>query len=330
MIRLLHYGLGPIGCGIARLACQREGLEPVAAVDIDPNKVGQDLGSVIGLERPLGILVSPKVTALKGVVAQVAIHSTGSNLEEVYPQLEELIKARLDIISTCEELAYPRLSHPDLAAKLDRLAKKNEVTVLGTGVNPGFVMDTLPLALSAACQVVGKVQVQRKVDISARRLNLQRKAGAGLTPAQFQEGVKARKIGHVGLRESVALLAAALGWELEAIQEEIEPVVAEKALRSEFIEVKPGQAAGLHQVSRGIKGGKEVITLDLQMCLGVKEPGDYITIEGTIPLKMALQGVQGDLATAAVVVNAIPSVVNAPPGLLTMADLPLVHAYLKA
>lgn len=326
-IRIIHYGLGAIGSQIARLVLSKEGMRSVAAVDIDEAKAGRDLGAVIGLDRLLDIPVSKSLaSALEEKEADVVLHSTGSFLEKVIPQLREVINAGLDIISTCEELAYPAVQHPELAAEIDALAKERGVTVLGTGVNPGFIMDTLPLLITGVCQEVQRIYVRRRVDAGRRRLNLQRKAGVGLTLAQFQEGVKAGRVGHIGLRESVAAIAGALGWELEAIEEKMEPVIAERPMPTQFLEVKVGQVAGVHQVGRGIKDGQEVITLDLEISVGLEGVRDTICVEGRPSVKLTMEGVQGDIATAAMAVNAIPRVVDAPPGLVTMADLPLVCA----
>ena len=326
-IRVIHYGLGAIGSQIARLLLSREGMRSVAAIDIDEGKAGRDLGTVIGLDRPLDIPVSRTLaSALEGKEAEVVIHSTGSFLESVAPQLWEIINAGLNIVSTCEELAYPTAQHPKLAVEIDARAKERGVTVLGTGVNPGFIMDTLPLVITGVCQEVQRIHIKRRVDAGGRRFNLQRKAGVGLTLAQFQGGVNARWVGHIGLRESVAAIAGALGWELDAIEESLEPVTAERPISTQFLEVEAGQIAGLHQVGRGIKGGEEVITLDLEISVGLERAKDTISVEGRPSVKLTIEGVHGDMATAAMVVNALPRVVDAPPGLVTMADLPLVCA----
>jgi len=261
-IRVIHYGLGAIGSQIARLVLSREGVRSVAAIDIDEGKAGRDLGAVIGLDRPLDMPVSKTLaSALEGKEAEVVLHSTGSFLEKVIPQLREVISAGLNIVSTCEELAYPAAQHPKLAVEIDALAKERGVTVLGTGVNPGFIMDTLPLVITGVCQEVQRIHVSRRVDAGRRRLSLQQKAGVGLTLTQFQDGVKARRVGHTGMRESMAIIAGALGWELEAVEESLEPVIAKRSMRTQFLEVEAGQVAGVHQIGRGIKDGGEVITL---------------------------------------------------------------------
>ena len=241
-IRTIHYGLGPIGSGIARLAAQRANLEIVGGIDIDEQKAGKDMGEVIGLDQPLGLMVSSDPAAvLSHPEADVVLHSTGSYMEQVHPQLVEIIRAGLNIVSTCEELAYPRAQHPALAEELDKLAKKHGVTVLGTGVNPGFAQDTIAIAATGVCQDVKHITVTRTVEAGERRRQLQQKVGAGLSVAEFEEKAKKREIRHVGLEESLTMVAHALGWQLDKVTETIEPVVAEKPVKSQFVEVKRGQ-----------------------------------------------------------------------------------------
>jgi 4-hydroxy-tetrahydrodipicolinate reductase len=236
-----------------------------------------------------------------------------------------LIKAGVNIVSTAEELSFPWRKEPKLAADLDRLAKENKVTVLATGINPGFLMDTWPLAMTAVCQEVKRIRVARIQDASVRRLPFQKKIGAGCTPEEFRKLVDAGTLRHVGLAESIAMIAAGLRWELDDIRDEIEPIIARSEVRSQYLTVKPGQAAGVKQVGRGLKGGQELITLDFQAYLGARESYDAVYITGTPNMEVVIKGgTHGDIATAAIVVNAISRVMEAPPGLITMKDLPIV------
>ena len=315
--RTIHYGLGAIGLAVLRLAASKQRVRPVAAIDVAPEVAGRDAGEVAGLEQPLGIIVSSDTGAALATDADVILHCTGSYLDAVQPQLLAAVRAGKNVISTCEELSYSWDRHPQLSAGLDREAKAHGVTVLGTGVNPGFVMDTLALALSGVCQQITHVTAVRIVDVSTRRIQLQRKVGVGISIDEFQRRVAERTLRHVGLEESARLIAGGLGWKLDRAEETLEPVVA-----------ADGTAAGVHQTARAWMDGREVITLDLAMSMGAPDPRDEIVIEGSPPLNVVIRGgVQGDLATAAVVVNAIPVVVDARPGLLTMADLPLVAGF---
>lgn len=326
-IRVLQHGLGPIGCRVARLVAARPSLKLVGGIDVDPAKVGRDVGEVIGLKS----LGAPVMDNLDGLLAEqdvdVALNCTNSSLATVSRQLTELVQAGINIISTCEELACPTAEHAAEAAALDALAKQHDATVLGTGINPGFAMDTLPILLTTACQDVRRVRVERLVNASERREPLQRKIGAGKTSEEFAGLVTARKVRHVGMLESVTAIAHALGWELDRTEEVIEPVIAEAPVETQYLRVEPGQVAGVYQVGRGFIYGEEVITLELRMYVGAPASVDRVKIEGTPGLENELHGVHGDLSTAAVVVNCIPQVLTARPGLLTMADLPLAHVY---
>jgi len=326
--RVVQYGVGPIGSAIVRLLSVKRGVKIAGAIDIDKEKVGKDLGDVAGAPKPLGISISSDADeVLAKAKAEVVLHSTTSYLKEVSPQILKCVKAKSNVISTCEELAYPFETNKKIALQLDRFAKRNGVAVLGTGVNPGFVMDTLPIALTGACQNVTRISVSRIVDASKRRLPLQRKIGAGLSPEEFQRLVKERKVRHVGLEESIRMIASALGWKLDRVEETVEPVIAEADVQNLFLKVAKGKVAGVKQVGRGIVQSREAITLDLQMYVGAKEPRDSVVIEGVPPIDMTIRGgIHGDLATAAIAVNSIPKVLKAKPGLLTMKDLPVLSA----
>ncbi len=325
-IRVVQHGLGPIGRGVARLAASRHSLALVGGIDVNPALAGQDLGTIIGLERQMGVRVAADIEAvLADTDVDIVLNCTSSSAAAVASQIEPVVKSGIDVISTCEELARP--ASEAVAHALDALAKAHGATVLGTGVNPGFVMDTLPIILTLACQEVRRVQVQRVVNASERREPLQRKVGAGKSPAEFEQLVKAGKVRHAGMLESVAAIARALGWQLERTAETIEPIIAERAVETEYLRVEPGQVAGVHQFGRGYRDGRELITLELSMYVGAPESVDRISVEGNPSLHNELRGVHGDVSTAAVVVNCIPEVLAARPGLLTMADLALPHAF---
>jgi hypothetical protein len=324
-IRVVQYGVGPIGASIVRLMRQKATLEVIGAIDKDPAKAGRDLGELAGAaDAPWGIPVAPDAAQLLARPVDVVVHSTSSYLPNVMDQLLECLGAGCCIVSTCEELAYPYRKHPDLSAQLDAAAKEEGVALVGTGVNPGFVMDKLVLTLSAVSQRVDWAKAVRVVDASKRRLPLQKKIGAGMTPGEFHQQVKAGVIKHHGLPESIAMVADGLGFELDDISETIEPVIAEETVTTEFLEVAPGQVAGVHQIARGTMAGQEKIYMELKMYVGAKDPADSVELKGEPPLSLVIPGgTHGDVATAAVVVNAIPSILAAQSGLRTARDLPL-------
>jgi hypothetical protein len=322
-IRVLHYGLGPIGLRIARLVARRPNLVAVGAVDIDPAKTGQDLGDLAGLEGRLGVPVRPSLaTALEGQRPDIVLHATGSRLAGVLPQFLKLTEEGLPVVSTCEELSYPWLHHPHEAQQIANAAERSGVGVLSTGINPGFMMDALAVTLSGVCPSVSTVCVRRVVDLSVRRKQLQQKVGVSLTSAQFASLKAEGRLGHVGLPESVAMIAAGLGWALQRVEQTLEPVIAPRPLDSALGQVAAGKVQGQHQIARGFVAGQERITLELKMALEAPDAGDFVQLDGPEPVHSAVHGVQGDVATAAIVVNAIPNVLAAVPGLLTMLDMP--------
>jgi 2,4-diaminopentanoate dehydrogenase len=326
IIKVVQFGVGPVGAGIVRLAAGKPFIKIVGAIDL--LNVGKDAGEVAGLKRKLGVLVSDDAeSVLKKTKPDAVMLATGSVLKNILPQLEVILKAGVNVVSTCEEMSFPFFKQPALAAKIDRLAKKNGATVLSTGVNPGFLMDAWPLFMTGVCQDVQQIKAVRIQDAAPRRLPFQKKIGAGLSLAEFDQLVQSGVIRHVGLAESIAMIAAGLGWKLDKITEEIEPIVAGKAIKSEYLTVKAGCAAGVRQVGKGLSEGHERVILEFEAYLGAKESYDAVYIDGTPRVEAVVRGgVHGDLATAAMVVNALPRIIEAPPGLLTMKDMPPVSA----
>lgn len=321
-LRAVQYGVGPIGALIVETAVEH-GYEFVGAVDIDLEKIGEDLGTVVGLDRELGVEVSDDPDGALDENPDIVFHSTTSSIESARPQIEASMSAGADVISTCEELSYPWRDNPDAANAIDSTANEYGQTCLGTGINPGFAMDTLPSVTSTACQRVDRLRVERVQDAATRREPLQEKVGAGASVERFESEI-ASEAGHVGLPESAAMLAAALGWELESFEEDVEPVVADERVESDYFTAEPGEVVGIHQVGRGTVAGEERITLDLSMYLGAPEPRDRIEIEGVPDVTLTVDGgFHGDVTTPAVAVNSVPSVRTADPGLATMIDVPL-------
>jgi 4-hydroxy-tetrahydrodipicolinate reductase len=324
-IRVMHFGLGPIGAAVLRQVAERAGFRIVGGIDVDPAKVGRDLGEIAGLGRPLGLRVEGRAGgALKAAKPDVVVHCTSSSLERVMPELDTILSAGAAIVSTTEELSYPVQTHAHLAKRLHARARKAGVAVLATGVNPGFAMDALPIMLTAACERVDRVIVHRIQDARIRRLPFQKKIGAGLTPRQFRQRVRDGSVRHVGLAESIAMIADAVGWTLDRVTDDIQPKLAESAVASEFLSVEPGQVCGILQEGVGYSRRRPVVRLRLEAYLGAPETYDAVEIEGSPPLSMKIAGgIHGDIATASIVVNSIPKVLAAAPGLHTMRDLPL-------
>ena len=332
-VRVIQYGLGPIGSAVARHVVEREGLELVGGVDIDPAKAGRDVGQVIGLGRPLGRTVAATLAqALAQAGADLALHTTSSYLEQCKPQIVEILEARLDVVSTAEELSFPWLAHPQEAAEIDALARKVGRRALATGVNPGFLMDALPLNLTAICQRVERIDVRRVINASTRRGPFQLKIGAGMTVEAFQAKMEAGRMGHVGLPESIGMVMDTLGKKLVRYESQVEPVVAGRPVQTDYVQVQPGQVLGLRQVARAYTKEGEFMALTFLAALDAEGAcpelaegeQDTIRITGQPSLEVTLKGTNGDLATVAIVANAVHRLRQAPPGLLTMRDLPIV------
>jgi hypothetical protein len=323
--KVMIMGLGPIGAGIARQLAARKNFKIVAAVDIDPAKVGKDLADVVDLGKTTGVkVVGDPVAAIRKTKPQVAVLCTSSALKKVWPQIEAVLKLRVPIVSTTEELSYPWYSNRALARRIDAVAKKARVAVVGTGVNPGFAMDALPIALTGICERVESVRVDRIQDARIRRLPFQQKIGSGLTATEFAEKVKALTVRHVGLTESVAMIADALGWKLDRVSDEIQPKIAQAPVESKFLRVEAGRVCGIVQDGIGYVGGQPRILLHMEAYLGAPETYDAVTIEGSPRLHVkATTGYHGDVATHSIAVNSIPKVLQASPGLHTMRSLAL-------
>jgi len=324
-IRVIQYGLGPIGSAIARYVSQKPGLELIGGVDIDPAKVGKDLGEIIGLDSPMGVPVSKSLSdVLSKADADVVIHATSSYFERFMDQILEILHAGLDIVSTAEELSFPFFANPQEAAKIDAAAKNAGKTVLGTGVNPGFLMDSLVLNITAICQRVDHIAVTRRMNASFRRGPFQAKIGTGMSVDDFNAKMAEGHMGHVGLPQSMGMVFDTLGKKIERYESSVEPVVADKPVKTDFFNVKPGQVRGLKQVARGYTKDGEFMSLTFIAALDEPDDKDTIEIKGSPDLDVTLHGTNGDIATVAIAANAVRRVKEAGPGLVTMRDLPIV------
>lgn len=324
MYQLLHVGLGPLGLRVLT-DLHRRGLgRVVAAVDPAPELAGRDLAELVpGMAR--GVTVRKSLEELEDWSRiRCAVVTTRSDLALCMDTFRALLARGCSFVSTCEELAWPWLRHPVLAQELHELAVRGRARVLGTGINPGFLMDALPVAATSACQSVRALRIERIQDAGQRRVPFQAKVGVGLSPAEFERRVAAGTLRHVGLGESLHFLAHHLGWRIERWEETIAPVLAERALASELGPVAAGAARGVHQEARAWADGRLVLELVFQASLGEPEPRDRFVIAGEPPIELVIPGgVHGDTATSALVLNMIRPLLAAEPGLHTMASLPL-------
>jgi len=314
-VKVVSYGIGVIGRRLATHLLTKEGIEIVGAVDIDPEIVGKDLGEVLGGKK-IGVVVSSDADkVLKETKPDVVCHTTMSYLRQTHRQFEQILRHGVDIVSTCEELGYPYATEEGTryAIELDEFAKKHGATLLGTGINPGFLMDTLPTFLTGPCEEVESIYVTRQMNAATRRIPFQKKIGAGMTKKEFREAIDGGKItGHVGLEIRV---------------DPPEPVILDHDDGSDAIKVPKGVNAGTKQMAYGVMGGKPIITMDFKAYIGAPEEFDSVDIEGVPPIHQKISPcVHGDHGTIAMTTNMIPQVINAKPGLKTMVDLPVVHA----
>lgn len=316
-------GFGVIGQEIARAALANDEVELIGAVDSSPKLAGRPLSELLG--QAVGSMkvhssLGPAVARRKGVVL---LHATGSRLPQVKAQLLEAMSLGLHVVSTCEELAFPWFNHPEIADALEAAAQRAGVSIVGTGVNPGFVLDRLVATLGQVCGAVSHAKVSRTVDARTRREALQRKVGAGLSEDEFFSLVDQGRIGHVGLVESAALCALGLGLDCDDYEEELTPVFADEDISGGAFLVKKGQVAGMHQVAVALDDGQERVRLELTIALGADDPGDVIELDADPKVKVLIPGgLPGDRATAHLVVNAAPRMTASQPGLLTVLELP--------
>jgi 2,4-diaminopentanoate dehydrogenase len=311
-ISIAQFGLGPIGIETLKLAARKPWARIVGGIDINPAldslrdaKVYRSLEDLLARTKP-----------------DVIFHTAVSKIRDAVAQVEPMARAGISVVSSCEELLYPALREPQLAQQLDDTCKKFGARVLGTGVNPGFVMDVLPVCLTGVCRDVKAIHIQRVVNAATRRGPLQKKIGSGLAPAEFERLFAEGKAGHAGLKDSAALIAHCLGWKISELTETCRAMVADHDIKTPHVEVKRGQCCGLHQYGEAKVEGVTRLTLDLKMYLDAPNPHDACQIEGEPSLKMHLDGgVAGDAATVASLVNAAPRLLKAPPGLLLMTDI---------
>jgi len=318
--KVIQVGLGPIGLEMAKRAAARPDLELVGAVDIDPTLTGRSLEEVLGGGvRAPGQVLATVAEAVEAFGPQVALLTTTSDLSGVESLVVDLLERGVSIVSTCEEMLYPFNTQPETAARIDEAGKRGGAACLGTGINPGFVLDFLPILLTGPVERLRSVKASRIVDAALRRGPLQKKVGAGLTEAGFQARVEAGGFGHRGMVETLHLVCAAFDVDTVGGTTFIRPVISERSVKTEHVSVEPGQVAGIHQ---GAEDREGIVMLDLKMYVGAEDPGDRVEIEAEPSVKVQVEGgYHGDVATCAITLNAVASVRSASPGFRTMLDV---------
>jgi 2,4-diaminopentanoate dehydrogenase len=332
-IKVIVCGLGAMGSGIAKMLLNKKGLEIVAAVDCNKDKIDKDLGEVLGIKNELGIKIRGDLSETAcSTKADIAILAIDSFVNNVYSYIKIIVKNKMNCITIAEEMSYPYAANRLLAEDMDRLARENGVTILGTGVNPGFVLDTLIITLSAACRRVDSIAAARINDLSPFGATVMKTQGVGTTVEEFESGVADGSIvGHIGFHQSISMIASTLGIEIDEIIETRDPIISNTYRETPYARVEPGMVAGCAHIAYGMKNGKAVITLEHPQQIhpqseGV-DTGDFIFIKGDPDLNLSIKPeTPGGIGTIAVAVNMIPQVIASVPGLKTMIDLPIPHA----
>lgn len=328
-LKVVQIGMGPLGIKVAEFITERKGIQTVAAVDKNPTLIGKSLQDLKeGLDNQTKIYQNLS-DVLERHEVDVAILTTVSDMERITPQIEEIVGFGIPVVTTCEELSYPWDTNETLSHRIDRAAQANGVAVVATGVNPGFMMDALPTFLTAVCQDVEKIEVRRFQDATYRRIPFQKKIGAGLSLDAFEQRKENGTLRHVGLAQSMQFIAHKMGWKLDKVEDIISPVVAlEDIAANGSIAIPKGNATGVCQIGRAYVGGEEKITLIFQAA--IKEPESYeeVRIKGKPDITSRIAGgVNGDVATCAIAVNAAAQILHAKLGLRTMADIPMVSFF---
>ncbi|MFX0008314.1 MAG: hypothetical protein ACFFAV_16510 [Candidatus Hermodarchaeota archaeon] len=325
---VIQVGLGPMGRLITKLLLMRENVHLKGVIDIDPQLNGKKLSKLFDIKAEKDLMINSNY---KSIISKekvdVVIIATSSSLKKVSPIIKNSVQSGSNVISICEELSYPYQKYPKLSEELHQLAKTYDVTVVGTGINPGYLMDLLPIVITAPCQSVDSIRVTRMMNSGKRRESFQRKIGTGLTEEEFQQKIQSKEItGHVGLTESIQMIVTALGIEYEEIVEfPPKAVISENDFVTSYgVKVPKGYVCGLQSKAKAKLHNKDVVILDFIAYAGDHEEYDSVIIEGNPNIyQKIIGGVHGDVGTAAMVANLIPRVVEAKPGLLTMKDLPV-------
>ena len=337
-VRVILWGLGSMGSGIARIILKKKGFTVVGAIDMDPNKAGKRLYEVLDLEpsdaNQTIVSADPKAVVKKGAADMVVIATT-TWLKQVFPLIKMAVEAGINVVTTAEEMAYPKVVDPDLTKEMDRLAEENKVAILGTGINPGFIMDYLVITLTGVCEDISKIKIARVNDFTPYGIQPMEDLGIGLTPTEFQKEVAEGNVpGHVGFLQGFGMFEEAFNIKFSKVGQTIEPIIAKVPRVTNVLSAKSGEVAGCKQLGFAYKDDKLFIEMEHPQQIRPEienvATGDYITIEGTPNINLRIEPeIAGGIVTTVMCVNMIPHVLNATPGLKTMLDLPAPRAIMS-
>ena len=333
-VKVTIWGLGAMGGGMADMLLKKKGVDIVGVIGRGA-KLGKSMYDFIKTERGdrPDVLIQSEDELLKEKAADVVLLCTDSFTKEAFPRIKRIIENKMNVVSSAEEMAYPQAQSPELAKEIDRLAKENGVTVLGTGINPGLIMDLLVVLMTGCCEEVDHIVSRRVNSLSPFGPVVMHEQGIGITVDEFKEGVKTGRLsGHVGFHESIRMITDAIGWELSApVTQSMEPIVTDVDRKSPYGFAKAGDVAGCAMKGFGYVDGELKVEMDHPQQIEPEQvgvqTGDYVIIKGTPNVNMVNSPeVPGGIGTIAMCVNMIPQTINAEPGLKTMIDLPVPRA----
>ena len=333
-VKVIIWGLGAMGGGMADMLLKKKGVDIVGVIGRGA-KLGKSMYDFIKTERGdrHDVLIQSEDELLKEKAADVVLLCTDSFTKEAFPRIKRIIENKMNVVSSAEEMAYPQAQSPELAKEIDRLAKENGVTVLGTGINPGLIMDLLVVLMTGCCEEVDHIVSRRVNSLSPFGPVVMHEQGIGITVDEFKEGVKTGRLsGHVGFHESIRMITDAIGWELSApVTQSMEPIVTDVDRKSPYGFAKAGDVAGCAMKGFGYVDGELKVEMDHPQQIEPEQvgvqTGDYVIIKGTPNVNMVNSPeVPGGIGTIAMCVNMIPQTINAEPGLKTMIDLPVPRA----
>lgn len=338
-VQVLIWGFGAMGSGMARMLLKKEGVEISGVCDMHPQRIGKSIFTLLGIDKgdhPEVLIRGSIEEALDSVQKpDLALLATDSFTKGAFDKIMLMVSRGVNVISTAEEMAYPRAGEPELAARIDEAARENGVTVLGTGINPGLIMDLLVVVMTGACIDIDHITAKRVNSLSPFGPAVMEEQGVGLKPEAFRAGAADGTLaGHVGFNESVNMIADAIGWKLsDPVEQSMEPIVTNVPRKTEYIAVEAGDVAGCNMQGFGRVDGEKRIEMihpqQIEPELEGTDTGDYIYIKGTPDINLQIKPeVPGGIGTIAMCVNMIPQVINAAPGLKTMLDLPVPRAIL--
>ena len=334
-VKVAIWGFGAMGSGIAKVLLRKKGVDIVGVCDIHPERVNRSIYDILGVEksgRPDVVVCSEIEKVVHDANCDICVLATDSFTRKAFDKIKYVVGQKVNVISTAEEMSYPKAQEPELAAEIDRLAKANGVSVLGTGINPGLMMDLLAICLTGCMTDVESVTCRRVNSLSPFGPAVMEEQGVGLTVDAFNKGVADGTLaGHVGFAESVGMIAEALGWKVDKFEQQMKPIVTSVDRKSPYGFAAAGDVAGVNMTGQGYVDGEVKIDMihpqQIEPEMEGTHTGDYIVLKGTPEVNMAINPeVDGGIGTIAMVVNMIPHVINARPGLKTMLDLPVPRA----